>query len=79
MDVMENHVQSNDSMKLNRFELKSYHETSSGKWNREEVVIANLRPDIVLWSQTKKTVVSIELTGTHEERVNEAYEPKRSK
>ena len=40
------------------------------------IAITNLRPDIVLWSQTKRTEVSIELTGPYEERVDEAHELK---
>ena len=34
----------------------------------QHIAITNLRPDIVLWSQTKKTVVLIELTVPYEEQ-----------
>ena len=43
------------------------------------IAITNLRQDIVLWSQTKHTVVLIELTVPYEERVDEAHERKRLK
>ena len=45
----------------------------------QHIAITNLRPDIVLWSQTKKKVVLIELTVPYEERVDEAHERKRLK
>ena len=45
----------------------------------QHIAITNLRPDIVLWSQTKKTVVLIELTVPYEERVDEAHERKQFK
>ena len=46
---------------------------------RQHIAITNLRPDIVLWSQTKKTVVLIELTVPYQERVDEAHERKQFK
>ena len=45
----------------------------------QHMVIRILRPDITLWSQTKKTVVLIELSVPHDERVDEAHERKRLK
>lgn len=45
----------------------------------QEICITPLRPDIVLWSSTTKQVVMLELTVPWEERMEEAYERKRSK
>ena len=44
-----------------------------------EIVITNLRPDIVLSSQNAKTVVMIELTAPWEDHIEEANEMKRLK
>ena len=43
------------------------------------IAITNLRPDIVMWSQAKTTVVLIELTVPYEERAEEAHKRKRLK
>jgi len=45
----------------------------------EEVAHTTLRPDIVLWSKSPKLVILIELTVPWEERIDEAFEFKRSK
>ena len=44
-----------------------------------EVVQTNLRPDIVIWSNTAKHLVMIELTIPWETRCEEAYERKKTK
>ena len=44
-----------------------------------EIMPTNLRPDMVLWSPSAKTIVIIELTVPWEERCNEANERKRAK
>ena len=44
-----------------------------------EVTRTCLRPDIVLWSPTTKSLVMIELTVPWEERIEEAYERKLAK
>ena len=43
------------------------------------IAITNLLPNPVLWPQTKKTVVLIELTVPYEEREDEAHKRKRLK
>ena len=43
------------------------------------IVQTNLRPDIVLWSETGKKLVVIELTVPWETRCEEAYERKKAK
>ena len=43
------------------------------------VVQTTLRPDIVLWSETAKKLVTIELTVPWEARCEEAYERKKAK
>jgi hypothetical protein len=45
----------------------------------EEILVTNKRPDIVVWSMSKKAVIMIELTIAWEERIKSAYERKRSK
>ena len=42
-----------------------------------EIVCTNLRPDIVLWSRSKRIVYFIELTVPWESSVEEAYERKK--
>ena len=44
-----------------------------------EIVTTNLRPDMVLWSPSKKNIVIIELTIPWEERTSEAHERKKAK
>ena len=43
------------------------------------IVQTNLRPDIVLWSETGKKLIVIELTVPWESRCEEAYERKKAK
>ena len=43
------------------------------------IVQTNLRPDIILWSQTGKTPTVVELTVPWDFRCEEAYERKRAK
>ena len=43
----------------------------------QHIATTNLRPDIVLWSQTVTTVLLIELTAPHEDRIDETHERKR--
>ena len=45
----------------------------------EEIAHTTLRPDIVIWSKTPKQVILVELTVPWEERVDEAYEIKKTK
>ena len=45
----------------------------------QHIAITNLRPDIMLWSQTKTMVVLIALTVPYAERVYEAHERKQLK
>jgi hypothetical protein len=45
----------------------------------EEILVTNKRPDIVVWSKSKKAVIMIELTIACEERIESAFERKRSK
>ncbi|CAC5379044.1 unnamed protein product [Mytilus coruscus] len=44
-----------------------------------ECVQTTLRPDIVVWSQSSKMIVAIELTVPWEERCEEAYQRKKEK
>jgi hypothetical protein len=44
-----------------------------------DIVHTTLRPDIVLWSETPKVVILVELTVPWEERTEEAYERKMAK
>ncbi|XP_053389443.1 uncharacterized protein LOC128552430 [Mercenaria mercenaria] len=44
-----------------------------------DIIQTNLRPDIVLWSQSPKKVILVELTVPWEERTEEAYERKSAK
>jgi len=43
------------------------------------IVQTNLRPDIILWSETGKKLIMIELTVLWETRCEEAYERKKAK
>ena len=43
------------------------------------IAATTLRPDIVLWSNTTKRVILVELTVLWEERIQEANERKRRK
>ena len=43
------------------------------------ITTTNLRPDIVITSDTTKTVIVIELTVPWEERLEEAHELKKAK
>ncbi|XP_053391723.1 uncharacterized protein LOC128554473 [Mercenaria mercenaria] len=45
----------------------------------QNIIQTNLRPDIVLWSQSPKKVILVELTVPWEERTEEAYERKLAK
>ena len=45
----------------------------------QHIAISNLRPNIVLWSQPKRTVLLMELTVLHEDQINKAQERKRLK
>ena len=45
----------------------------------EVVAETTLRPDIVIWSQSPKRVILVELTVPWEERVEEAFELKKLK
>ena len=42
-----------------------------------EIVTTNLRPDLILWSTSQKSVVMVELTVPWEAAVGEAFERKR--
>ena len=44
-----------------------------------EIVVTNMRPDVVLFSRKRKTVVILELTVPWESRIDEAHERKRLK
>ena len=44
-----------------------------------EIVVTKLRPDMVMWSRSAKTVIIIELTVPWEERIEVAFERKRTK
>lgn len=44
-----------------------------------EVAVTNQRPDIVVWSLSTKQAILVELTVPWEERMEEAYERKKSK
>ena len=44
-----------------------------------DVVQTTLRPDVVLWSETGKKLIVIELTVPWETRCEEAYERKKAK
>jgi hypothetical protein len=39
----------------------------------EEILVTNKRPDIVVWSKSKKAVIMIELTIALEERIENVY------
>ena len=45
----------------------------------QEIVTTSLRPDIVLWSTSTKTVIMVELTVPWEEGMEAAFERKRDK
>ena len=44
-----------------------------------EIITTNLRPDLVLWSTSQKSVFIVELTVPWEAAVGEAYERKQLK
>ncbi len=41
-----------------------------------EIAVTNVRPDLVLWSKSSRTVIIVELTVPWEEAINEAFERK---
>ncbi len=42
-----------------------------------ELAVTNLRPDLVLWSKSIRTAITVELTVPWEEAINEAFERKK--